>query len=638
MRVLRISHSAVVDAWRERERELRKRGHDVVLVSARVWDEGGRPTPLVTGEDTFVTGVRTIGNHPNLFMYDPLPLWRLLRQSWDVVDIHEEPYSLAAAEILLLKAIRRSRAPFSLYSAQNIDKRFPIPFRWLEHIALRRAAAISVCNAAAGQIAKRKGLSGAVELIPLGVDIERFTPSHRESPDATAIKIGYVGRFEHHKGVHVLLHAIALRPELRADLVGAGPYESELRKLIHTLALGDRVRILGHVTHQDLPDTYRSFDVLAVPSLPTNHWLEQFCRVAIEAMASGIPVVASDSGALPDVIGDSGILVPPGDPQALGDTLVRIGHDKDRHSDLCDRGVERAREFTWSRVAERYDQMYSTMRNGPVGLPASTADRGDRAPEVIVVAYGSADDLAKALSPLAHQYAITVVDNSSHPANRAVTEANGARYLDPGTNLGFGAGVNYAVAHRQQPGADVLLLNPDAVIQPEAVARLHRALEADPMLACVAPSQTDDNGVRARVGWPFPRPADKWLEAVGLARWRARDDFVIGAVLLIRDEALRAVGGFDDRFFLYAEETDWQFRAAKAGWRMREISDVSASHTGGGTSSDPIRREIHFHASQERYARKHFGALGWQSYRGAVFAGSAIRAVLLRDARGTAAR
>src|SRR6185312_8835456 len=104
------------------------------------------------------------------FLYDPRPLWRALGEPWDVIDIHEEPCSLAAAEILLLRALRRSRTPYILYSAQNIDKRYPPPFRWIERRALARAGGASVCNRAAALILQRKGLSRPAAEIPLGVD------------------------------------------------------------------------------------------------------------------------------------------------------------------------------------------------------------------------------------------------------------------------------------------------------------------------------------------------------------------------------------------------------------------------------------------------------------------------------------
>lgn len=144
MRVLRISHSAVVGAWRERERTLARQGVDVHTLTAQRWNEGGADVPLEPQPGEAVTGVRTWGTHPALFLYDPRSLWRALGEPWDVLDLHEEPFALATAEILLLRALRRQRAPYTLYSAQNLPKRYPVPFRWCERAALRRAAGLSV--------------------------------------------------------------------------------------------------------------------------------------------------------------------------------------------------------------------------------------------------------------------------------------------------------------------------------------------------------------------------------------------------------------------------------------------------------------------------------------------------------------
>ena len=106
-----------------------------------------------------VSGVPTAGRHPALFLYDPRPLWRALGERWDVIDIHEEPFALATAEILLLSALRRELAhAVVLYTAQNLRKRYPIPFRWLERWALRSAAGVSACNAEAARIAEDEGL------------------------------------------------------------------------------------------------------------------------------------------------------------------------------------------------------------------------------------------------------------------------------------------------------------------------------------------------------------------------------------------------------------------------------------------------------------------------------------------------
>lgn len=254
--------------------------------------------------------------------------------------------------------------------------------------------------------------------------------------------------------------------------------------------------------------------------------------------------------------------------------------------------------------------------------------------EVVVVAYGASDLLRRALEPV-RTLPVTVVDNSSLPEIRALSERLGCRYIDPGRNAGFAAGVNVGLAHRHVPGADVLLLNPDAVIDADAVHQLQAALRASADLASVGPRQVDEHGQQMRVTWPFPSPWGTWLDALGLSRLRPASEYVSGAILLLRAEALDAVGGFDERFFLYSEEADWAYRARRAGWRHAVIDSVMAMHVGGGTSSDETRRQTHFHASQERFMRKHFGAVGWQVSRTGQILGDALRSVARRgDVRG----
>lgn len=629
MRVLRVSHSAVVSAWRARERALGALGHDVTLLTAKVWNEAGADVPLVPDAGEAVAGISTIGRHPALFVYDPRPLWRALAEPWDVLDIHEEPFSLAAAEVLLLRAVRRQLAPYALYSAQNIDKRYPIPFRWLERCALRHAAGLSVCNSEAGRICQRKGFPGSPTLLPLGLDTGHFTPAPAAS-SGWPIRVGYAGRLEVHKGVDVLLEALVDEPGLTLTVAGSGPEEVRLRDLATRLGIQGRVTWRGAVSQEDLPDFYRSLSVLAVPSLPTASWLEQFGRVAVEAMACGVPVIASDTGALPDVVAGAGRLVPPGDAHALRQALVAVGSRQELASRMRADGLVRAASCDWREVARRQAELYEAMTHGPLSdaLPGV---------EVVLVAYGVPQLVRTAVEPL-RAMAVTVVDNSSMAEIRAICEEVGCRYLDPGRNGGFAAGVNVALRNRQIPDGDLLLLNPDAQIVAGDVLALQQQLRAAPDLASVGPAQVDGSGVPARVGWPFPTPWGTWLEAIGLGRLRRRDDFVIGSVLLLRAEALRQVGEFDEGFFLYAEETDWAKRASMLSWRHAVVPTLTARHEGGATSTDPERREAHFHASQERYLRKHFGAVGWQVARLGQLAGSLARSQLLSGARRVAAR
>lgn len=249
--------------------------------------------------------------------------------------------------------------------------------------------------------------------------------------------------------------------------------------------------------------------------------------------------------------------------------------------------------------------------------------------EVIVVAYGSPGMLRRALEPV-RTLPVTVVDNSSLTEICDLCAELGCRYIDPRRNGGFGAGVNVGLADRQLPGGDVLLLNPDAAVSVAAIRQLQEGLLKDDALASVGPRQVDDKGELIRVTWPFLSPWGIWLDVTGLWRLRPTSEYVSGAILMLRAEAIEEVGKFDDSFFLYAEEADWAYRASKLGWRHAVIDTVTAMHVGGATSSNETKRLAHFHGSQERFLRKHYGAVGWQVARAGQVLGDMVRARLRR--------
>jgi GT2 family glycosyltransferase len=268
----------------------------------------------------------------------------------------------------------------------------------------------------------------------------------------------------------------------------------------------------------------------------------------------------------------------------------------------------------------------------PVGSPSAL--RSMPPVEVVVVAFGDPHALAACLGPLSGAYRVVVVDNGSDPATADVAQRAGADYLDPGDNLGFAAGVNRALAELTLPDHDVLLLNPDARIEPAAVERLRQALYSSPAAACVAPAQhRPGRAGPSPVCWPFPTPRGAWREALGLGRFARSWQYVIASVLLVRGAALTDVGGFDEGFFLYAEEADWQRRATRRGWEISYCPEATAEHAGAATDSDPTRRELRFHAGVERYVRKWHGAAGWRSYQTATVLTACRRALLARGPR-----
>ena len=276
-----------------------------------------------------------------------------------------------------------------------------------------------------------------------------------------------------------------------------------------------------------------------------------------------------------------------------------------------------------------------------------TATAGEPDVHAVLVAYHGAEELAGCLVALAGQVsAATVVDNSSSDEVSAAARSHGAHYIDSGGNRGFAAGVNIGLAHAAGDDADVLLLNPDAVVAAGAIAEmasfLHR--EENARIGAVAPRLQYPGGAEQRVAWPFPSPRRMWVEAVGidhLCKWppqlSARREgcasFLIGAVLLLRREAIEEVGGFDERFFVYAEEADWQRRAQERGWGSALCQTASAEHVSGTTSASEMHREALIQAGQETFIKKWYGRRGWASYRVAALLDAVVRMIVLPGSR-----
>ena len=173
-----------------------------------------------------------------------------------------------------------------------------------------------------------------------------------------------MGRLIPHKGVDVLIRAVSLNDRLSLEVFGSGPEADALAALAQELGVTDRVSFHGHVDEEEVPGVYRRFDALAVPSVPRPGWVEQFGRVVVEAQASGVPVVASRSGALPEVVGTNGILVEPGDAAELARALIRLLDEDELWTRLRLAGMEDVRRYSWAGVAADQLALYRAVTGG----------------------------------------------------------------------------------------------------------------------------------------------------------------------------------------------------------------------------------------------------------------------------------
>jgi glycosyltransferase involved in cell wall biosynthesis len=189
-----------------------------------------------------------------------------------------------------------------------------------------------------------------IEIRPPAVDESRFSPV-RQRPDAFAVygvpdgcrTVLYVGRLIREKGVVDLVMALAGLPaDVHLVCVGEGDERPRLIAAARVLGVGERVHFAGAASYDEIPCLMASCDTLAVPSWPTPYWTEQFGMVLAEGMSCGAPIVAYDSGAISEVVGDAAVLCPPGDWRCLTARLHALLGGAGRAQELTERGLGRA--------------------------------------------------------------------------------------------------------------------------------------------------------------------------------------------------------------------------------------------------------------------------------------------------------
>jgi glycosyltransferase involved in cell wall biosynthesis len=277
----------------------------------------------------------------------------------DVVHVDEEPYNFATFHALWLAKRAGSRALW--FTWQNLNRRYPFPFRLIERYNLRHADCAIAGSSGAAVVWRDKGYAGPLAVIPqFGVDLGIFAPRADEYRAARNFVIGYAGRLVPEKGVDSLLEAVAgMGGDWQLIVMGAGSERERLEGLAHRRGIADRVSFEAFIPSTSMPDFYRRLDAFVLPSRSQSNWVEQFGRVLIEAMACGVPVIGSDCGEIPNVIGAAGLVFPEDDVDALRECLVRLRGDLGLRADLIRRGRERVlAHFTQAQIAAQTVAVY----------------------------------------------------------------------------------------------------------------------------------------------------------------------------------------------------------------------------------------------------------------------------------------
>ena len=245
---------------------------------------------------------------------------------------------------------------------------------WAVILVERLAARITHCIFTLTELGKREHLRFKVAepekfvTVPCGIDLAKFSSPRRSPAEVRAefgfspsdIVAGYVGRLVPIKGCEYFLYALELtrrrRSEIKGIIVGDGPLREELEELAKGLGLSESVVFAG--VREDIPEIMHALDLFVLTSLN-----EGLGRVLLEAMACGVPVVASRVGGVAEIVlhRETGLLVPPKDPEEIAGAILEILNDGEKAELFSRKGKERARAFDVTRMLERTEEVYERL-------------------------------------------------------------------------------------------------------------------------------------------------------------------------------------------------------------------------------------------------------------------------------------
>jgi glycosyltransferase involved in cell wall biosynthesis len=306
----------------------------------------------------------------------PLVRARMRDEHYDVVHVF---FSLPTGAMLPLLSLGDTPVVVSLRGSdvpgydphQRGLERMHRVLRPLTRWIWRRAdRVVAVCESL-GRLALRTEPGLRYSVIPNGVDLTRFRPSSRgRSRRSGKIRCLAVARLVERKGLGDLIRAIAAleRGRYELEILGSGPDEGRLKELARQLGVSDDVIFAGSVSRDEIAGRYRDADIFTLAS-----WEEAFGNVFAEALASGLPIVGSAVGGIPELVehGKNGFLVPPREPRALAAAIRLLADNPDLRAEIGRRNREHAEaNLSWARATTRYLSTYNgVLRRAPSRAP-----------------------------------------------------------------------------------------------------------------------------------------------------------------------------------------------------------------------------------------------------------------------------
>ena len=268
----------------------------------------------------------------------------------ELIQIEEEPWTHAAGTAAALA--RRLRVPYIVLTRESLRGSHGAVARFRRSRVLSGARGLIAVNELAAKLVARHYPKLAIKVIPqVGVPL----PLQATPPERAGLTIGFFGRLLPEKGLDLVFRAcVKLIGRWTITVVGTGPAQEALEGLAERLGIAGRVTWLGALPRQRVDEVWTGLDCLVLPSRTAPNWIEGNPRAAVEAMANGVPVVASTAGALPETVGPAGIVVPEEDVEAIAEALQRLHDDPAERGRLAAEGRRRVMaEYTDAAIADK---------------------------------------------------------------------------------------------------------------------------------------------------------------------------------------------------------------------------------------------------------------------------------------------
>ncbi|MBF2018297.1 MAG: glycosyltransferase [Rivularia sp. T60_A2020_040] len=387
MKILVASHTYIVDLNCEKLRALSRLESDieVTVVVPKRWRPGGVQNKIIEtkyrdeGNFRIVPVSNFSQNHQGLLTFgaDLVPLLQQFRPN--IIHVEQGSRGLAYAEMITLNGLLGLKAKNVFFTWWNLPYDLKFPISVLENYNLDNSHGIISGNQDGAEILRDRGYRGPIKVMPqLGVDESLFTP---KSQSELAIKVGiepnefvvgFVGRFVPEKGIMTLLDALVNIKDKswKLLLLGRGELKDEIIKKATENGIQNRIKLVESVPHHEVADYINLMSTLVLPSettykfktLTSVGWKEQFGHVIIEAMACKVPVIGSDSGEIPHVIGDAGLIFPEGNVKELANCLRQLIDNPDLTENIGQMGYAKAMtQYTNTALAKQQLEFYQEL-------------------------------------------------------------------------------------------------------------------------------------------------------------------------------------------------------------------------------------------------------------------------------------